>query len=84
MQKTTADVVLKVGRKEAQRVARESGGLGAKPPAGSRGRVPGNTAAELDCHLCCNVVDTRVLHRTYIYSINKNEILSKNQYGFRH
>ena len=66
MRKTTTDVVLKVGRKETERVARESGGLGAKPPAGSRGRAPGNTASELDCHLCCNVVDTRVLHRTYI------------------
>ena len=64
--KTTKDVVLKVGRKQTERVARESGGLGAKPPAGSRGRAPWNTAAVLGCHLCCNVVDTRVLHRTFI------------------
>ena len=32
VKKTTTDVVLKVGRKETERVARESGGLGAKPP----------------------------------------------------
>ena len=64
--KTTTDVVLKVGRKETERVARESGGMGAKSPIGSRGRTPENTAAELDCCLCRNVVDTRVLHRTYI------------------
>ena len=31
---------------EYERVARESGSLGAAPPAGSRGRAPGNTAAE--------------------------------------
>ena len=66
MQKTTTNVVLKAVRMETERVARESGGLGAKPPAGSRGRASGNSAAELGCHLCCNVVDTRVLHRTYI------------------
>ena len=66
MKNTTTDVVLKVGRMETERVARESGGLAAKPPAGSRGRAPGNTAAELGCRLCCNVVDTRVLHKTYI------------------
>ena len=58
VKKTTTNVVLKVGRKETERVARESGDLGAKPPAGSRGRAPGITAAELGCHLCCNVVDT--------------------------
>ena len=51
---------------ETERVARESGGLGAKPQAGSRGRAPWNTAAELGRYLCYNVVDTRVLHRTYI------------------
>ena len=50
MQITTTDVVVKAIRKETERVARESGGLGAKPPAGSRGRAPGNTAAELGCH----------------------------------
>ena len=45
VKKTTTDVVLKVGRTETERAARESGGLGAMPPAGSRGRAPGNTAA---------------------------------------
>ena len=37
----------KVVGNETEREARESGGLGAQPPAGSRGRAPGNTAAEL-------------------------------------
>ena len=41
--------VVKVGRKETERVAREIGGMGAKPPAGSWGKAPGNTAAELGC-----------------------------------
>ena len=49
--------------KENEREAREIGGLGAKPPAGSRGRASGNTAASsgVNALLCCYVVDTRVL-----------------------
>ena len=34
---------------ETERVARESGGLGAKPPAESRGRAPGNTYVVFGC-----------------------------------
>ena len=64
------DVVLKVGRKEIEHVARESGGLGAEPTAGSRGRAPGNTAVKkMGCHLCGNVVDTRVRHIERISSL---------------
>jgi len=41
---------------EVEREAREYGGLGTKPPAGSRGGAPGNVAAdEFGCECSCAI-----------------------------